>query len=96
MRKSYNLLVICLVIAGLTLVTLGFSYSLITSLTATASNILKVGNTEFTYIENSEKGIKTDVVWSSEDTSNWEDNYIMDDEYVHYPTYEYNNTAQII
>lgn len=42
--------------------------------------------------QNSEKGIKTDVVWSSEDTSNWEDNYTMDDEYVHYPTYEYNNT----
>lgn len=42
--------------------------------------------------QNSEKGIKTDAVWSSEDTSKWEDNYIMDDEYVHYPTYKYNGT----
>ena len=61
---------------------------------AATIKVYAVGGTKavWGHPQNSEKGIKTDVVWSSEDTSNWEDNYIMDDEYVHYPTYEYNNT----
>ena len=42
--------------------------------------------------QNSKKGIKTDEIWSSEDTSKWMGDYAMDDEYVHYPTYEYNDT----
>ena len=61
---------------------------------AATIKVYAVGGTKavWGHPQNSEKGIKTDVVWSSEDTSNWEGNYIMDDEYVHYPTYEYNNT----
>ena len=59
---------------------------------AAAIKVYAVGGTKavWGHPQNSEKGIKTDVVWSSEDTSNWDDNYIMDDEYVHYPTYKYN------
>lgn len=61
---------------------------------AVAIKVYAVGGTKavWGHPQNSEKGIKTDAVWSSEDTSNWEDNYIMDDEYVHYPTYKYNGT----
>ena len=61
---------------------------------AVAIKVYAVGGTKavWGHPQNSEKGIKTDVVWSSEDTSNWEDDYIMDDEYVHYPTYKYNGT----
>lgn len=59
---------------------------------AATIKVYAVGGTKavWGHPQNSEKGIKTDVVWSSEDTSNWDDNYIMDDEYVHYPTYKYN------
>ena len=64
---------------------------------AVAIKVYAVGGTKavWGHPQNSEKGIKTDVVWSSEDTSNWDDNYIMDDEYVHYPTYKYNNTDDV-
>lgn len=64
---------------------------------AAAIKVYAVGGTKavWGHPQNGEKGIKTDVVWSSEDTSNWEDNYIMDDEYVHYPTYKYNNTDDV-
>ena len=59
---------------------------------AATIKVYAVGGTKavWGHPQNSEKGIKTDVVWSSEDTSNWDDDYIMDDEYVHYPTYNYN------
>lgn len=61
---------------------------------ASTIKVYAVGGTKavWGHPQNSEKGIKTDVVWSSEDASNWEDDYIMDDEYVHYPTYKYNGT----
>lgn len=61
---------------------------------AATIKVYAVGGTKavWGHPQNNEKGIKTDVVWSSEDASNWEDNYIMDDEYVHYPTYKYNGT----
>lgn len=61
---------------------------------ASTIKVYAVGGTKavWGHPQNSEKGIKTNVVWSSEDTSNWDDNYIMDDEYVHYPTYKYNGT----
>ena len=41
--------------------------------------------------QNAENGIKKNKVWCSEKPEEWEEGYTIDDEYVHYPTYKYNN-----
>lgn len=41
-----------------------------------------------------EENIKTGKVWSSEDSSGWDNSsYVLDDEYVHYPTYNVKDIA---
>ena len=37
-----------------------------------------------------DRDINTDVISNSEDIATWGDGYILDDEYVYYPTYNYN------
>ena len=62
---------------------------------ASSIKVYAVGGTKAVWgqPQNSD-GIKTDAVWSSEDTSSWQDDYTIDDEYVHYPTYKYKSNIE--